>query len=153
MDNIIADGLQIATSIDGTEIPTIQQQVMGANLAIVDYQILFLEKFVMMFMRLFDMFELPYEDTAFDYAKSIDHPAVRDCGKTISTCGPWEIIWDNYIKLYNQTGDSRTQLWWYWWVKLYIIQWDFTLIAIYFSFPLAINGIIWAVKFFGILDL
>ena len=76
---------------------------------IVDLQIKFLETQVIpAMMALLDFAQIPYQETAYNIAGSINHPAVMDCGKSITNCGPWELVWDNYVKIYNQTGDTRT---------------------------------------------
>ena len=83
-------------------LPTMSEQLERANLPIIDYQIRFIEtQLIPLLMILFDFLQVPYEETFYSIAGSLNHPAVMDCGKTIATCGPWELIWENYVKIYN----------------------------------------------------
>ena len=84
-------------------------------------------------------------------AKSINHPSVEYCGNTIADCGPFQLLWDNYVMIYNDT--TQPYQFWYPLVKGTVVFFDMNIMFWPWFIIMAIRTTIWVVKFIGILDL
>ena len=91
------------------------------------------------------------KEYAFEMAKSTNHPSVEFCGQSIANCGPFQILWDNYVMVYNDP--SQPYFPWYPAIKIVLIFVDFNVLFWPFAFIMIVRTAIWIIKFIGILDL
>ena len=84
-------------------------------------------------------------------AKAYNHPSVEYCGDTIALCGPFQLLWDNYVMVYNDP--TQPYQIYYPIIKAIIVFFDFNIMFWPWAIVMIVRTTIWIVKFIGILDL
>ena len=93
---------------------------------------------------------LNLQQALFGYYKLTSHPSVQYC-KSIKVCGPFQILWDNYVMAYNDPTVMMQV--WYPAIKVVILTVDYLTIAILFGSYLIVFLSAYIIKWIGLLVL
>ena len=128
----------------------IAQTVDNWNMPVVDYQIemvmYLVDSFVQLAFQTAQMMNM--QNIVFGAYKFANHPSVEYC-TSIKTCGPFQILWDNYVMAYNDPTVMMQV--WYPIVKVVIICSDLLFIFLLFAIPLGIQYSVYAIKWLTLL--
>ena len=82
--------------------------------------------------------------------QDINHPMVSACAN-LSTCGPFQIFWENFVVNYNDPT-ILPPLASFVTTKTVIVVIDFVFLFLLFSIPILVNLFAYLNKFYGVLD-
>ena len=106
-------------------------------------------KYVISLLSYFESF-IDIKTPMFSALQSIQHPLVSACAN-LSTCGPFQIFWENYVVNYNDPtilpplSSFKT-------TKTVIVIVDFIFLILLFTVPILVNLVAYLTKFYGVLE-